>query len=308
MTVVNVMKFNDKEGAIVSDEQSSNEIRKFEIAEKVCELTLPERIMLYGGSGASNFLNDVSKEFNNYSKANSSVNNRQLANNIGKIASAKKESYSNSYLESNFSLTLADLQRGYRLHEGQRIDIPDRDRIFGALNSNLGKLFDGSYLTLTKDKENLDIHVINFSLGQAMPVPTPYACIGSGSDTAEESLYSFFVNMTREDRKNVKPVEGIAALLNATEIASKKNMGVGGTPIIAVIKDDRIIRPSEINTKLAAEIVKASVAGVLPKEYMHQAIEDLVYNNRNYSEVNDEMLKQAKDANALNMFLRGYKI
>ena len=34
MTVINAMKFNDREGAIVADEQSSGGVRKYDLAEK----------------------------------------------------------------------------------------------------------------------------------------------------------------------------------------------------------------------------------------------------------------------------------
>src|SRR3989338_3857781 len=66
MTVISCMRFNDKEGAMVADEQSSvmgGNFRKYDLATKVYTLVDKENEkLMIGGTGATNFLHEAYKQ------------------------------------------------------------------------------------------------------------------------------------------------------------------------------------------------------------------------------------------------------
>ena len=55
------MKFNEKEGALVADEQGSSQSRKYDFIEKTHELEFGDNKVLYGGAGSADFIYSVVK-------------------------------------------------------------------------------------------------------------------------------------------------------------------------------------------------------------------------------------------------------
>lgn len=313
MTVVSAMKFNDKEGAIVADEQSSTHIRKYDIAEKIYSIEKDDRIVLFGGAGAADFLFHVNDKIMGSIQRQESKTAGDIAGAVGRIMSCVRKQHIDSYLKANYDVSLLDLQRGFKIDpdEGKvELEKEYKQNVWNMLNNNKGleEFVSGGFVILAADQRGINIYVASSVRENAIPCARPYECIGSGKDMADAELGDFFGNLTREHRKSVDPTMGIAQLLHATDRASKVNVGVGGTPTIAVIREKKVIRPSENNSRLASEIVRAWKKGCLPEEWVMGALHSLVYAGANYKEIDKEMWNAATDTGRMNLMLRGYKV
>ena len=126
MTVINGMKFNENEGALVADEQASTSHgRKYDTAEKLHDYSINGLTLIVGGTGYSDILYDISenefrKWFDNYKEnANKSeiTNNgpEYLINNFNMIMLAKKRDLHNDHLFAKYGYTEEDILRGHRI-------------------------------------------------------------------------------------------------------------------------------------------------------------------------------------------------
>ena len=66
MTVISAMKLNESEGAIISDEQSSTDSRKYDNSEKLYDFSHENMTFAVGGTGALWVLYDIAKKFGRY--------------------------------------------------------------------------------------------------------------------------------------------------------------------------------------------------------------------------------------------------
>jgi hypothetical protein len=313
MTVVSAMKFNDKEGAIIADEQSSTQIRKYDIAEKIYSIEKDDRIVLFGGAGAADFLFNAKNDIDDLVGRRKFDSAKDIAGAISHVMAVLRKQHIDSYLRANYHVSLMDLQRGFKIDpdEGEvKLEKEYKQNVWNMLNLNKGlnEFVSGGFLILTAEQSGINIYVASSARDKVIPCARPYECIGSGSDMADAELSDFFDHLPREDRKSVDDTMGIAQLLHATERASKVNIGVGGTPYIVVIKDNNIITPSENNSRLANEMVKVWKKGCLAEDFVMSRLHSLIYANANYEQINKEMWDASKDPERMNMMLRGYKV
>src|SRR3989338_8431550 len=122
MTVVSCMKFNEHEGAIVSDEESSNfsaSWRKYDLSEKLQEFSKPDKSvsLIIGGSGMSNTIHEVEVRLNElWTAHNDKINDKcTIVNEIKNILNSITGQYIEDYLKNKFRLSEIDFQRGYRV-------------------------------------------------------------------------------------------------------------------------------------------------------------------------------------------------
>ena len=164
-------------------------------------------------------------------------------------------------------------------------------------------------MALTNCENNLNMYEISMDCAKPRIIADNYCSLGSGSDAADSELSSFFNDKTRAERweGGIEKIDGIVALINATETASLKNVGVGGLPYIKILTNEKVITPSEYNTKLSTEIVKATKKGYLSEEFQNEAISTLLFDGKGFEGVEKEMQKQSKDSKEMNLMLRGYK-
>lgn len=327
MTVISAMKFNRTCGALVSDEQASTEVRKYDIASKIHELrSKDDKIAILGGAGASDVLYEAAQDtIKAIEKNQGPINSAQdLLNILGQVMSKQKRRYIEIYMQNFYGLTEAELQSGQKkLPDGSRIQLdPTILREYHALiqgERDFSQLLKNKFLSLTFDGE-VQIFSVSSSFTNPIPVSRPYSSIGSGEDIADEELYSFLERIPREERENIDPVKGLCALLNATDRASTINIGVGGTPSIKILtkatakEKGKIINkviitsPSENASKLAIEIVKATRRNYLPPEFEEKAILQLLFRKKDFREIEREMWNNTTDKKKLSLLLRGYKV
>ncbi|MBW2964981.1 hypothetical protein KY363_05995 [Candidatus Woesearchaeota archaeon] len=311
MTVVSAMKFNEEEGAIVADEQTSTAARKFDIGEKIHTIEQEGKVVLYGGAGASDILQAVHKRTQfNVEKMNLSTC-FDIASLMGKIVANTKNSYIDGHLKANYGIGFDDLRRGYSVDEHGKLEIDPavKQAAWDSVQKqSIAELVYFGFLVLTKDAAGVGVYRLASDNEMPFASARPFDCIGSGRDVAERELSAFYANLPRDSRHSIGPVEGVCQLLYATDMASRINIGVGGTPAIAVIKEGKIVKPCENSSRLAGEIVYGARKGLLPEGFMHDAVDNLVFKGAKFSDVNSEMLNAAKDREALVLVLRGYKV
>ena len=322
MTVICGMKFNGHSGAIVADEQSSNfgMLRKYDLAAKVHILKPSEEsslVAIMGGSGASSVLQEVYAIAAKFAHdAGAKVESKeQLAGLVSQAMTIVKRRYINGYLQNTFGISEVEFLQGYRESKEGKSPIDGRFmekymRIAsGYPEERISPLTSNDFLLLSSDKEGVDIYQAGMELGNPMLVPRPYHVIGSGSDMADSELSSFFDGIARDNRHEVNETQGLMALLFATDRASARNIGVGGTPFIYVLRDGKVLNsPVEANSRLAGEVVRASKYGYVPRPFAEEAVSALVYKGENFAAVEEALWKNVQDKDKFSLFLRGYKI
>lgn len=321
MTVISTMKFNQNVGAIVGDEQSSTHIRKYDHAEKLHDIINSDNIKVsIGGTGASDILYKIAeKATKEVEKAKGKLQtDEQVLFLISQIMSHERKSLIDGVLIEQLGVSQRDIYNGYRLEGPEnnkvQLEMPLMREYEQIKNSDsLKKILNNAFLSLSYQTEN-GISINSLGMGQHGPWPSasPYITIGSGQDMADTELSNYVASIPRSKRKNINPIEGIAALLYATEKASITNIGVGGTPMIKIVSDKGIISPDENSSRLAVEIVKGSRAGYLPKEFEHKALESLIFRYKkgksNFEKIEKAMWDNTSNQKELSFMLRGYNI
>ncbi|MBU1199688.1 MAG: hypothetical protein KKF46_01875 [Nanoarchaeota archaeon] len=318
MTVISGMRFNPRQGAIVADEQSSNSNRKYDIAQKLHTLSAGEQPIqaVIGGSGAADILHAVElrvdQDLTKYGPKLESA--EKLAGLVGYSFQNVRNEFMDAYMRTNLGISWDEFKTGFaKSDDGENLQIEkglmdDYRNLISGRDSRVEFIQRNQFLILCGDAKDVKLYTTHGCQTKPMPIARPYEVIGSGSDAADHALAGFFENRAREQKKDIDPIEGIIALLQATERASAVNVGVGGTPYIAIISDGKIIQPSENNSKLASEIVKAEKRDMLKSGFTSEALASLLYRNANFADVDQEMQRQAHDPVALNRILRGYKV
>ncbi|MFH1182030.1 MAG: hypothetical protein V1702_03670 [Candidatus Woesearchaeota archaeon] len=320
MTVISGMKFNDWAGAIVADEQVSYGLRKSGLATKLTPLTSNDNSIcaVLGGTGAADVLYDAAKEISHAVKnmdPNKPLTDAQgMADLVSYFLGRVKQKYIDGYLFAKFRLREIDFQSGnLTTPEGLKPMDPALKEHYQQLISGqveAAQFLNNSFLLLAGDKNGIQLYNTSMFMANPVPVSKPYEIVGLG-DTADNELNAFFENMPREERANIDQVKGIAALLNATDRASVRNQGVGGTPLIGIIKDSKFLMPGENNSKLSVELVKAERHGFLSPQFVYSALEQLIFGNGQFEAVEKEMWQEASklgQQEKLDRLLRGYKM
>tara|TARA_Y100000310_G_scaffold343323_1_gene450412 strand:- start:67 stop:1098 length:1032 start_codon:yes stop_codon:yes gene_type:complete len=317
MTVISAMKFNESEGAIISDEQSSTDSRKYDNSEKLYDFSHENMTFAVGGTGALWVLYDIAKKFGRYFEDYSKNESKQniekngvdyLVDIFSSLMLNEKRTRFDSHLKFKFGLSEKDFIRGYtREEDGSQNQISEllMRNYHEYLTNGVSHISNNHFIGIGKDKNEIGIYYLGME-EKPFSSSNQYLTAGSGQDSADIELSSFFDKKTREERKNIDPVDGLVALISSTETASKKNVGVGGLPHMKILKNNSIITPSENNSKLSTEIIKASQEGYVSKDFQNESIYNLLFDNGNFENIEDEFMKQSHNLQAMNRMLRGY--
>lgn len=319
MTVISGMKFNQHSGALVADAQSSTNMRKYAIATKIHTLENPDKsaIAVIGGTGAADILFDVATQLPNIIATNPEHirDGRSIADIVARHMASVKRQLIGSHLYSKFGLSEADFQSGQVITpQGGRPIEPGIMQYYKEIiagQAEFAQQFLGNgFLVMPYDKSGLQLYIADMhTLAAPILISRPFESIGIGRDTADSVLYTFFENMPREMLSEVNPIEGLAALISATKKASDRNNGVGGIPLIALVKSDKVTLPNERECKLGVELVEAIDGRFLPKSAGLALLDDLLYKSADFEQVSAQMLEHANhNRGALGLKLRGYKV
>ena len=318
MTVINAMIFNNSQGAIIADEMGSSDIRKYMMFNKLQPFVFPETHVAAISSGAGNaeFTRKVMEETSWRLQESGVSSGDELVKEMGEIIQNMQKVYIDNIIKTTMDLSRADIMTGAFMDENGVVR-----HIEESIQKEASTILLGQHET-TKSLKNTDFLTISYDPGgmklnhngvevktQPTKVYVPYASIGSGADTSDYILSSFFEKIPRESRGSIDPLEGLVALFQATDRAATRNHGVGGMYNIGLLSEDKITFPTEDSTKLASEIAQGFKKRYLTKEFTYSALQGLLYQNENPSTWEDAMWRNAgKKKNELSRLLRGYRV
>ncbi|MFH0700842.1 MAG: hypothetical protein V2A62_00230 [Candidatus Woesearchaeota archaeon] len=307
MTVINAMKFNDKEGGMVADSQSSTSLRKYEFADKVGSICKGDLYLLLGGSGRTDILGEMRDRlfgFLNSEKGQEIKTARSAADVLSQMMTDYKRKAIEQYLISTYGVS------SQAALSGQGIDPKLHQVIMEALTAqskDAQETFNQWFLMIGKDSTGTSTYFIPMG---CLPIfrAEPYTTIGSGSDESDKVLSSFIKGLGRSGRRNVVPLKGMKALIRATNASSEVNQGVGGVPTISYFNEKGITILGEDESRLATEIVRVNDARLIQDELAESCLETLLYQSGHLDEVETQAFKRAEPGyDRIMRFLRGYQ-
>ncbi|MBN2056431.1 hypothetical protein JW905_16020 [bacterium] len=344
MTVVNAIKFNDHSGAMVCDEQASwgAMSRKGDVADKIQNI-IPDTIQrqygiaaAYGGSGTSAIAEEIKIAIHamlneRYKKLldrpgrmpESFMTIQEIAAaSFEKVAELKRR-HIDELLSQKYGFTGRDFIRGYYERDGKRIDISQKEIADKALDAmtwrtkteNQGLYVNRGILAGYDPGEGFRIFVINLRSFSCEPVQAIFSSIGSGQDTSDLVFSQFAGLKTVHERMcDIDPVEAMVAIIDATNTASRNNVGIGGYFNLMLFdgsKTDHLARRWEISdnrARLASEVVAAHRHGLVTRKTTHDIITDIVFAEKSFDQVDRLLRKRVSDWRHLCRFFRGYKV
>lgn len=312
MTVINAMKFNEREGGMVADSQISSQLQKYDIAEKVTPIKAGEdTIALLGGSGNGNFLHEATSSLREYVQIHPQEKVDDLARVLSEITLRMKREIINNYLRSVFDVNNQAALSGHILVEGNLVQINspklknDIEEAHMGHNLYLREILNNEFLLVGRSGQGTKIYCVQTGTIPILGV-RPYAIIGS-ENGATAILYQFIKNMKREQRNNINPVEGMSALIRATNASSDFNQGVGGVPTISRFGPEGIIFLEEDESRLASELVRARDAGLVADDLHYNCLEQLLTKKACFEEVEKKAFREKNNYDQIMHLLRGYK-
>ncbi len=116
MTVISAMKFNKESGALISDEQASTDVRKYDIASKIFDIESGGKTVLLGGAGASDVLYEGAREAKDVIEKNKDKlkSAKDLLNILGQVMSKQRRRYIEIYMQNQYGLSEEELQSGQK--------------------------------------------------------------------------------------------------------------------------------------------------------------------------------------------------
>jgi hypothetical protein len=342
MTVVNAMKFDFYRGALVCDEQTTfGDNRYAYLSDKIKNL-IPQNITkelgivaAYGGSGTQSVAAEVVKKtkkelelaFQDMKSSGIKHFPYDSIEEITRFAMRKllevKHQHLNDLLYANFHFDLDDFNKGYYEVNGEKIEIKQESIIDKSVSYITWKDYNPEVDTIFKNKAiiagfdpnyGFEIYTLSLMENECYFCGGPYESIGSGSDTATISLNDFInTKVLSKRREKIDPLEGIIELVRATNASARKNYGVGGYFNIVMIDGEKPAGKQyreilDHRARLASEIVYAYDFGLLDANAICHLMNDVVFTEKPFQEVEDEFNKRAKDSKELNLLLRGYKL
>ncbi len=343
MTSINAIKFDNDSGAMICDEQRhwNPERLKIYAADKIRSI-IPGNVIekygiaaAYGNTGTSSIGDElrmtIYREIENiYAERcrekdgppENFMSLEEVAMTAWRVMCRMKHRHIDEHLLQKFGFTTAEFVQGYYEKNEEKIDIKNDEVVRDALDviakvphfKGPDAIFGNSGIIAGFDRKE-GFQIYKFSMREALfePVESGYLALGSGGDTTNFVLPRFF-NRTGVECRNcgVDKTEAIHAMLDAVDMASEHNLGVGGYfNIILFDRKKRLPEGSfmEINdhrSKLSVEAVKAARAGYIDDKICCKILEGLIFEGENTDWGEKELWKDAKDKHGLHRLLRGY--
>ena len=300
MTLVLGMRFSPKSGILIVDEQTSTPMRKTEIADKIYEdgeRPLPGFIT--GGSGSSDVIYRTVLEYSQRPESGPRAFNE--------AARRVKHEVVDDHFRLRYGVGVGAFYTGLLPGTDQPVSrslMERMERFFDSNGAEISDFLQNGFVIL--EPSDMSLSIAGTGVPSVLPIPRPYVAIGSGSDSAEISMSQFYDRISRERRFALGFTEGMRGAIKAADEASKRNMGVGGVPSMAIIKDGAFYRPSQRNSRLAVEIVRSDNEGLISDGFVDEALEEIVEDPGSFAKVNHSFIRAAKDTERLALFLRGY--
>lgn len=342
MTSINALKINAHSGVMICDEQRGwNEDRlKIYCSDKILPVISPELskrykfAAAYGNTGSSTIGDEIRQTLKKtitqqYEKQvallghppESFLTLEDLAKLTFQIICDLKRDHVDENLKHSFGFTTSDLIRGQYEKKGEIISLETQEVVDEALK-RAGPAGDPAKHNVLNNAGILagydttgGFQIFMFSMREYYyePVYSGFACLGSGSDTANFVMANFFNQRTLSERAHgLDPSRALRQLLTAVATASQTNIGVGGYMNIILFQGPTATSPGEFfevndhRSKLVLESVLALGEGFFNEETVHHLIEGLLWQQKDLSWGETLFWGKAKSPQRLHRFLRGY--
>lgn len=305
MTVINAMRFNQNSGGMVTDSQGTNSLRKYDLFVK--SALFGGRFLL-GGTGSSSVLNEASKRLseNGYDPELSTYDNSCRLANILLVAYRE---HINEMMYANFGFGVGEYISG-KLVDGTPLGphvLQSAEKLYNGNDQFAQRNRTNEFIVIGQDKNDSKIFYVPV-VGKPMESSLPFATAGSGYDEADKVLYDFIKSVPRDDRKDIDFVNGMAALIRATNRASELNPGVGGIPTISYFSGEKSKVLPEQDSLLAAEIVKVADGRLISEAESLQSLELLLADGADFKAIEEKIFWDRENRRDIMNFLRGYRV
>ena len=338
MGIVNMLKFNNHSGAMLSDEEFVDirwrrcfyldSIHSL-LSQKSSNLLNMEAV--YGGIGNPSFhhevVNKVITKIDGMASSPDSSKKLAIGSDIGnvtlEIIHKLIKRRVDDVLKLFYGFTRDDFNQGYAEIDGKKIDIKqetikeDARKIisFKDKREYLKPIFENKISIMTYDKDyGITGYCIKADNGVLSMVSGGFDTLGKGVYGAGRAFGKYFKDRyLSQRREGMDRVEGMCLLISSAIEARDYYLGVGGYFNIVYLDGEKSTheeRYKEIyhhRVKLATEVVTGLLNHELPRDKAYELLNDLLFEDKELEEVEDKMWQHAKNHKRLELLLRGYK-
>jgi len=342
MTAINALRFDEKSGILVCDEQRTwnDEELKVDSCDKIRPVVAPDVVTAtrmaacYGNTGSSslgdewavNMHKTISHKYaawKDSKKSKDFLSVEEVAQLAFEEQMKLKHDHIDQQLKGKFGFTANDFIRGSYDKDGKTIQIKDKkiiDQIPEYLTwAGRSKPVEGVFLNAGiiagySPVDGFRIFLLSLIDPTCEPVSEIYLAEGSGLDICDH-LYTDFANACSipERRGQIDRGIGTLKMLEGLNYAIDLCAGVGGYIKLVYINGhaknpaDIVREYADYRSKLASEIAVAYTRRMLDEKTAVALINDILYLEKPFKQVNEKLLKSVTDANAFVKTLRGYR-
>jgi len=344
MTSINAIKFDDYSGVCLCDEARcwNDESLKIYAAEKM-KPCIPGEIIerygtvaVYGNTGTSTVGDEIKftirkklrEEFDirteKYGKPPGAfMNMEEIAALVFQVISNMKHSHIDGQLKGRYNFDTSEFNQGFYERDGKKVEIKDKEVIktvekfltWKDMFEEVNAVFvNAGILAGYDDSEGFRLFHYSLIEGFWEAVQAAFIVDGSGRDATGISLADYISRKTIPEQGKIDRVEGMIAILEAVNLASKFNLGVDGYYNIILIdgreKDHskRLIEINDHRAKLASEIVLAKTNNLITEETARGIIDAMFFQEKPYPEIASLFMNSAVSKKKLRRLLRAYKV
>lgn len=341
MTSINAIRFDSKSGLLVCDEQRTwnDEELKVNSCEKIRPITSQEVIadtglvVCYGNTGTStlgdewtvNMNKSIKNRFDQW-KVSKDPQSFMSVEDVARLAFQEqtklKHDHIDQQLKGKFGFTAKDFIRGSFEKDGKKIEIKDKkiiDQIpeyltwAGRSQNVTGVFLNAGVIAGYSEEDGFRIFLLSLIDPTCEPVSEIFLAEGSGLDICDH-LYTDFANARSIPERRGNIPRGLATLkmIEGLNYATDLCAGVGGYLKLIYIngnesdKSRRIKEISDFRAKLASEITLAYTRRFINEPVAIGLLDDIIYNDRSFQEVNESLMKSVSDRREFIRYLRGY--
>lgn len=341
MPIVNALRFDAAQGAILSDEEYWHRRRRRTFFSENLHNIVPQEISdktgliaVLGSAGSPTFFLEVVRETQARMTAcltdddEAKTTLPATLEEVGKIVIEELHKALKRRLENviriYFGFGLDDLNQGAFQLNGETIEIAQelvkkeaKEVASGKCKvSFISDLMDSRGVLFGYDrKKGVFCYYVNVKEGVLSVTSGGFEAIGNGKYASGITFAEYLNGKILDERRGgFDRVEGMITLIKSGLAAANYFSEVGGALNIIFI-DGEAAAPAERYreipyhvTTLAAEIVTALEYGVLDYEKAYELIESLMFGGASETDVEQALFADVPDADRLQMLLEGYKL
>ncbi len=341
MALVNFLRFNDDCGAGVADEEFWNVFFRRRLCCDSLHSLLDGKTaqacgmeVVYGGSGYPSFHREVVRETRKAIAARMAQAEKQEAEPPATVREIARMAFDelrkqirrriDQKLRFFYGVDTEDVNRSSLSRKGETFPIK-QGKVMDALRAVssgdskdmlLKFIFDSKAVVFGFDQQ---VGMTSYHLSPDKYicgyVHEGFECIGPGKYASGLSLGRDFRTRTLMMRKaGYEPAEGLFELLSSALIAKDHFKEVGGNMNMVLFdrrgkkREDRFREVVDGSARLAGEIIKAHLAGLLGKDQAIDLLDSLVYGRVDFKTVEKKLVDKAGGPDGLMLVLRGYKL